>query len=86
MLMSPLQMRVTLMDMGARGLQVRLILSSLSQVMDSVQVHHLALLLLNEHIIRKAGLVGGHSSMVSSRTIFGLLFPYVSTSFGLFYL
>jgi len=63
MLMSPLQMRVTLMDMGSQGLQIRSVLNSLSLVMDSVQVHHLALMLSNEQIIQEVGLVGAGTSV-----------------------
>jgi len=60
---SPLQMRATLMDMGARGLQIRSILESLNQVMDAVQVQQLALFLSNERSIREEELVGHPSSM-----------------------
>jgi len=56
--MSPLEMRATLMDMGNRGLQIRLILDSLNQVMDAVQVHQLALFLSNERSIHEGELAG----------------------------
>jgi len=55
---SLLEMRATLMDMGARGLQIKSILDSLNQVMDTVQIHQLALLLSNERSIREGELVG----------------------------
>ena len=60
---SPLEMRATLMDMGAWGLQIRLILESLNQVMDAVQVHQLALFLSNKWSIREGELAGQHSSV-----------------------
>jgi len=63
---SPLQMQATLIGLGTRGLQIRGVLQSLSQVMDSVQVHHLALMLNNERVIQEAGLDGEGSLMSSS--------------------
>ena len=46
------------MDIGQRGLQIHTVLDSLSQVMDAVQINHLALLVQNERTIREEGLGG----------------------------
>jgi len=77
--MSLLQMRVTLMDMGSRGLQICLVLNSLSQVMDSVQIHHLALMLSNKRSICEVALVGG-GSYCAHPSLCGALIWFWSTS------
>jgi len=50
------------MDMGVRGLQVCFVVDSLSQVIDAVQLHHLALLVVNKRAIREEAL-GGHGTL-----------------------